>query len=79
MMNKSLVGIAVAIAAAMSFGIWFSAGRIASCDGNNRATAACLGEAWDAEKVNLIPQYDPNRYVSDPTADSIFSPSQLKR
>ena len=78
-MNKSLVFTAVVIAAAMSVGIWFSTGRMAICDGNHRVTAACLGEAWDAEKVNLIPQYDPNHYVSDPTTDSIFSPSQLKR
>lgn len=70
---------AVVIVAAMSVGIWFSAARMATCDGNNRVTSACLGEVWDAEKVNLIPQYDPNRYVSDPTTDSIFSPSQLKR
>lgn len=78
-MNKSLVCTAVVIAAAIGVGAWFSASRIAACDGNNRATAACLGEAWDTEKVNLIPQYDPNRYVSDPSADSIFAASQLKR
>jgi len=78
-MNKTVLGSAVVIAAAMGVGIWFSASRIATCDGAQSVTAACLGEAWDTEKVNLIPQYDPNRYVSDPTADSIFAASQLKR
>ena len=78
-MPKSLGGPAGGSAAAIGVGTWFSASRIAACDGNNRATAACLGEAWDTEKVNLIPQYDPNRYVSDPSADSIFAASQLKR
>lgn len=78
-MNKIVVSSAVVIATAMVVGIWFSASRIATCDGAQSVSAACLGEAWDTEKVNLIPQYDPNRYVSDPTDDSIFATSQPKR
>ncbi|ASG63371.1 hypothetical protein [Kluyvera sp. Awk 3] len=78
-MKKSIVCSAVAAAALMGTGIYYSAGRIAACDGDNHVTAACLAEAWDAEKVNLIPQYDPNHYVSDPTTDSIFAASKPKR
>ena len=78
-MKKRIVCSAAVVAAVMGMGIYYSAGRIAACDGDNRVTAACLAEAWDAEKVNVIPQYDPNRYVSDPTADSIFAASQPKR
>lgn len=78
-MNKSIVCSAAVVAAVMGIGVYYSASRIAACDGDNHATAACLAQAWDAEKVNLIPQYDPNRYVSDPTADSIFAAAQPKR
>lgn len=79
-MNKSLIFTTVLIAAAIGIGTWFSVSRIATCDGNSRQlTAACLAQAWDAEKVNLVPQYDPNHYVSDPTADSIFAASNVKR
>ena len=78
-MNKSLMCTAALIAAAIGIGTWFSASRIAACDGHSQATAACLAQAWDSEKVNLVPQYDPNLYVSDPTTDSIFAASKVKR
>ena len=79
-MNKSLICTTALIAAAIAIGTWYSASRIATCDGNNsQITAACLPQAWDTEKVNLVPQYDPDSYVSDPTADSIFAVSKVKR
>lgn len=78
-MKKSLVYTAAGIAALMAVGVYFSASRIAACNGESRATAACMAEAWDGEKVNLLPQYDANRYVSDPTADSIFAATQPER
>lgn len=78
-MKKSIVCSAAVVAAVMGIGIYYSAGHIAACDGNNHVTAACLAEAWDVEKVNFIPQYDPNHYVSDPTTDSIFAASKPKR
>ena len=78
-MKKSIVCSAAVVAAVMGIGIYYSAGRIAGCDGDNHVTAACLAEAWDVEKVNFIPQYDPNHYVSDPTTDSIFAASKPKR
>ncbi|WP_438442409.1 hypothetical protein [Kluyvera georgiana] len=78
-MKKSIVCSAAVVAAVMGIGIYYSAGRIAACDGDNHVTAACLAEAWDVEKVNFIPQYDPNHHVSDPTTDSIFAASKPKR
>lgn len=79
-MNKSLIFTTALIAVVIGMGTWFSASRIATCNGNNsRVTAACLAQAWDAEKVNLVPQYDPNLYVSAPTVDSIFDVSKVKR
>ncbi|HDG1690256.1 TPA: hypothetical protein R4S64_000616 [Kluyvera georgiana] len=78
-MKKSIVCSAAVVAAVMGIGIYYSAGRIAACDGDNHVTAACLAEAWDVEKVNFIPQYDPNHYVSDHTTDSIFAASKPKR
>ena len=78
-MKKSIVCTAAVIAAAMGIGTYYSAARVASCEGENHLSAACVAQAWDTEKVNLVPQYDPNYYVSDPTTDSIFASSVPKR
>lgn len=78
-MKKSIVCSAVLLAALMGMGTYYSVGRIAACDGHPQATSACVAQAWDSEKVNLLPKYDPNRYVSDPTTDSIYAASQIKR
>lgn len=78
-MKKSIVCSAVVIAAVMGIGTYYSVSRVATCEGQNRVSAACIAQSWDMEKVNVIPQYDPNHYVSDPTADSIFAASVPKR
>ena len=78
-MKKSIVCSAAVLAAVMGIGTYYSVGRIAACEGQNRVSAACLAQSWDAEKVNVIPQYDPNHYVSDLPADSIFAASVPKR
>lgn len=78
-MKKSIVCTAAVIAAVMGIGTYYSASRMAACEGQSRVSAACVAQAWDAEKVNLVPQYDPNHYVSDPTTDSIFASTVPKR
>lgn len=71
-MNKSIF-CATALIALMGIGAHFSANRMAQCAQKGGIEAACVASEWDMEKVNPLPQYNPDNGAIEPGSDTVYS------
>lgn len=49
--------------------------RIAECKKNGGTEASCTAAEWDYEKVNPLPQYDPNNYDNAAALQAAYNAS----
>jgi len=71
-MNKA-VFYAIAAMAVIGVGTQFSANRALECVQQGGAEAACVASQWDMEKVNPLPEYNPDNGALEPASKTIYS------
>lgn len=71
-MNKSIY-CAIALVAIMGVGTHLSAHRAVQCAQQGGAEAACVASAWDMEKVNPLPRYNPDNGALEPTLNTVYT------
>ncbi|RBP14812.1 hypothetical protein DFQ50_101284 [Pseudocitrobacter faecalis] len=70
-MNKT-VFCAIALMAVIGVGTHVSAQRAVECTQQGGAEAACVASAWDMEKVNPLPQYNPDNGALEPASNTVY-------
>ncbi|AGB78073.1 hypothetical protein D782_2090 [Enterobacteriaceae bacterium strain FGI 57] len=71
-MNKT-VFCAIALMAVIGVGTHVSAHRAMECTQQGGAEAACVASVWDTEKVNPLPQYNPDNGALEPTSRTVYT------
>lgn len=70
-MNR-MVFCAIALMAVIGVGTHVSAHRAVECTQQGGAEAACVASVWDMEKVNPLPQYNPDNGALEPASVTVY-------
>lgn len=71
-MNKTIFGV-IAAMAIIGVGTHFSASRAVECTQHGGAEAACVAAEWDMEKVNPLPQFNPDNGVLNRASKTVYT------
>lgn len=77
-MSKTIL-CAIALMAIIGVGTHVSANRAIECTQQGGAEAACVASVWDTEKVNPLPQYNPDNGALEPATKTVYNAAFSRR